>query len=89
MFNVTWSIGISNDWLGRCKTKKSCKLTSKISHLVSQASDIGSEAPNFGLSNPATPRENSEVMRYFGLDVCGCDLEKKAPSDVNSGTCSG
>jgi hypothetical protein len=29
-----------------------------------------------------TPRENSEVMRYFGLDMDGCDLEK-ALGDVN------
>jgi hypothetical protein len=34
------------------------------------------------------PRKNSEVVRYFGLDMCGCDLEKAA-SDVNNGTCSG
>ena len=36
-------------------------------------------APRPKTSNYPTlpvPRENSEVVRYFGLDMCGCDLEK-------------
>jgi hypothetical protein len=71
------------------QTRKSYRLTSKISHLVSQQSDMGSKARTSDYPTLPTPRENSEVMRYFGLDVYGCDLEKKAASDVNNGTWSG